>query len=183
MSAAGSYPRRNVNAPRRAPQPPAIADDEPEPGLAAPGAVEDVTPHDGVDLSSLSVAGITRRRVGWAAAILVSAWIVIVFARQTSEASEAAARSDQIARDNAALAAQVASLEQELQLIGRPEYIAQQARGYGIGSPKEIPFTLDPSVPAPAGDAPGSAALRLGAPQEPGSPLDTWLSLLFGPTD
>jgi cell division protein FtsB len=173
-----------VHNPRRAPQPPAPADDDPDARSASPGvAGEDVAANDGVDLSALSIAGITRRRVGWAAAVLVSAWIVLVFARQTSEASEAAARADQIARDNATLAAEVAALEQELRLIGRPEYIAQQARGYGIGSPKEIPFTLDPSVPGPAADAPGSAALRLGAPEDPGSPLDTWLSLLFGPTD
>jgi cell division protein FtsB len=173
-----------VTKPRRAPQPPAIADDDPDPRATAPvGTGEDVAASDGVDLSSLSIAGITRRRAGFAAAVLVSAWIVLVFARQTSEASQAAARADEIARENATLAAEVASLEQELQLIGRPEYIAQQARGYGIGSSREVPFTLDPSVPRPAADAPGSAALRLGAPDDPGSPLDTWLSLLFGPTD
>ncbi|HET9522403.1 MAG TPA: hypothetical protein VFO73_15250 [Candidatus Limnocylindrales bacterium] len=170
--------------PRRAPRPPAIADDNPDPRVTAPvGTGEDIAANDGVDLSSLSIAGITRRRVGFAAAALMAAWIVLVFARQTSEASQAAGRADEIARENAALAAEVASLEQELQLIGRPEYIAQQARGYGIGSSKEIPFTLDPSAPRPAADAPGSAALRLGAPEDPGSPLDTWLSLLFGPTD
>ena len=168
---------------RRALPPPASPEDDPDPGTAAPPADGDAAAQDGVDLSSISIAGITRRRVGFVAAALMSAWIVLVFARQASEASEAAARADQIARDNATLAAEVASLEQELQLIRRPEYIAQQARAYGIGSPVEIPFTVDPSVPAPGPDAPGSAALRLGAPQDPGSPLDTWLSLLFGPTD
>jgi hypothetical protein len=105
---------------------------------------------------------------------------VIVFARQASEAATAAARADQIARDNAALAAEVASLENDLLLIGRPEYVALQARGYQIGSSKEIPFVLDPSVPAPGADAPGSAALRLGAADDRRAPLDTWLSLLFG---
>jgi hypothetical protein len=183
MSAAGSYPARNVHDHRRALPPPADLDDDPDPRAIAPAAGDEPPTSDGVDLSSLSIAGITRRRVGWAAAILVSIWIVIVFARQTSEASAAAARADQITSDNAALAAEVASLEQELQVVVRPEYIAQQARGYGIGSPKEIPFTLDPSVPRPGPDAPGSAALRLGAPERPGSPLDTWLSLLFGPGD
>lgn len=186
MSAAGSYPPRNVHDHRRALPPPVNPEDDPDPGSAEPASAADngdVAAQDGVDLSALSIAGITRRRVGWAAAVLMSAWIVIVFARQASEASEAAARADQIARDNTTLAAEVASLERELDLIGRPEYIAQQARGYGIGSPNEIPFTLDASVPAPAADAPGSEALRLGAPEDPGSPLDTWLSLLFGPTD
>lgn len=184
MSAAGSYPPRNVHDHRRALPPPASPEDDPEPGTTAPQAADgDAAAHDGVDLSSLSIAGITRRRVGWVAATLMAAWIVIVFARQASEASEAAARADQIARDNTTLAAEVASLEQELRLIQRPEYIAQQARAYGIGSAAEIPFALDPSVPAPGPDAPGSAAHRLGAKPPPGSPLDTWLSLLFGPTD
>jgi cell division protein FtsB len=183
MSAARSYPRSNVHDNPRALRPPEPTEppaDEIEPGSAGAKAG---AAHDGVDLSALSIAGITRRRVGWVAAGLISAWIVIVFARQASEATEAAARADQIAHDNVALAAEVALLERELQIIERPEYIAQQARGYSIGSPKEIPFTLDPSVPRPAADAPGSAALRVGAVEDRRSPLDSWLSLLFGPTD
>jgi cell division protein FtsB len=184
MSAAGSYPPRNVHDDRRATPPLANPEEDPEPGGAAPANTGGaVAAPDGVDLSALSIAGITRRRVAFAAALLMSAWIILVFARQTSEASEAAARADQIARDNVTLAAEVASLEQELRLIQRPEYISQQARAYGIGSQVEIPFTLDSSVPPPGPNAPGSAALRLGAPDAPGSPLDTWLSLLFGPTD
>ena len=138
---------------------------------------------DGIDLSSLSIAGITRRRVGWTVAALLSAWIVVVFARQAGEAATASNRADEIARDNAALAAEVASLEHELEIIGRPEYISQQARAYGVGSPQEIPFTLDPSVPDPGPDAPGSAALRVGAREDRPTPLESWLSLLFGPAD
>lgn len=138
---------------------------------------------DGVDLSSLSVAGITRRRVGFACAAVVAAWIVIVFARQASEGAAAAARADQITRDNAALSAEVAALEHERQLIERPAYIEQQARAFRMGNPKEIPFTLDPSVPSPAPDAPGSASTRVGADEERTTPFESWLSLLFGPAD
>ena len=36
----------------------------------------------------------------------------------------------------------------------------QQARGYGLGGRREIPFTLAPSAPAAAQDAPGSASVR-----------------------
>lgn len=138
---------------------------------------------DGIDLSALSVAGITRRRVGFVAAALVSAWIIVVFARQASEAATAAGRADQIARDNAALSAEVAALDHELSTIERPQYIAQQARNYGLGGPSEIAFTLDPSVPAPGPNAPGSASSRVGVHAERVSPLESWLSLLFGPTD
>jgi len=187
MSAAGSYGYWNVITPP-APQPaPPCRQDEaaPDADEASTSAVQPATVNepDVVDLSSLSVAGITRRRVGWVIAMLVAAWIVAVFARQASEAAAVSNRADQIARDNAALAAEVAGLERELKIIERPEYVAQQARGYGVGSRNEIPFTLDPSVPAPGPDAPGSTALRVGAPAERPTPLESWLSLLFGSTN
>jgi cell division protein FtsB len=153
--------------------PPSAAPDAPDP--AEPAA-------DALDLSALSVAGITRRRVAWVAAGLIAAWIVVMFARQASEGAAVAARAEQIARDNQALAAEVAALEHERQLIERPAYIDQQARAYRLGSPKEIPFALDPSVPTPGPDSPGSAATRVGGDAAT-TPLDTWLSLLFGPAD
>ena len=107
--------------------------------------------------------------------------IVIVFARQAGDAASAAARVDQMNEGNRALAAEVASLEQELQVIEKPAYIAQAARAYRIGTEREVPFTLDSSVPSPAADAPGSAALSLGARDRSMSPLESWLSILFGP--
>jgi cell division protein FtsB len=136
-----------------------------------------------VDLSGLSIAGITRRRVGWAAAGLFAAWIVIVFARQAGDAAAAAGRAVQLANDNAALAAEVESLQNEVDLIVRPHYVALRARAYGLGAPNEIPFTLDPTVPPPADGAPGSASVRLGALTDRQTPLESWLSLLFGPGD
>jgi len=188
MSAAGSYGYLNVITPRSAFPPPeprrqdeaALDADEATTGDVQPAVIDEP---EAVDLSSLSVAGITRRRVGWLIAMLVAAWIVAVFARQASEAAAASNRADQIARDNAALAAEVAALKRELKIIERPEYVAQQARAYGVGSRNEIPFTLDPSVPAPGPDAPGSASLRVGAPPERPTPLESWLSLLFGSTN
>ncbi len=188
MSAAGSYGCRNVNTPPSAPQPaqPRRQDEGPrDADEASAGAVEPAVADEpeSVDLSSLSIAGITRRRVGWVVAALVSAWIVVVFARQASETAAASNRAEQIARENAALAAEVTALKNELKIIERPEYVAQQARGYQVGSRQEIPFTLDPSVPDPGPDAPGSASLRVGAPEERPTPLESWLSLLFGSTD
>jgi len=185
MSAAGSYGYWNVITPRSAFPPPdrqdeAAPDADEASGSGQPATVDEP---EVVDLSSLSVAGITRRRVGWLIAMLVAAWIVAVFARQASDAAAASNRADQIARDNAALATEVAALKRELKIIERPEYVAQQARGYGVGSRNEIPFTLDPSVPAPGPDAPGSASLRVGAPPERPTPLESWLSLLFGSTN
>ena len=134
-----------------------------------------------VDLSSLSIAGITRRHVGWLAAGLISVWILLIFARQVGEASDAASRATQLASDNAALATEVQSLENEVALIVRPEYVGEQARAYRFGSPHEIPFALAPSVAAPVDGAPGSASVRLGARDDRQTPLESWLSLLFGP--
>jgi cell division protein FtsB len=167
-------------------------DDRSAPPLPAPprrtppgdaGSGDSQTPTDGIDLAGLTVAGFTRRRMSLAIAALVAAWVLIVFARQVSEATSASARAEQIGTDNKALAAEVASLEHELQLIERPEYISQQARAYGVGAPGEVPFTLDPKIGAPGPNAPGSAALRVGATAERASPLDSWLSMLFGPSN
>jgi cell division protein FtsB len=152
-------------------------DDEFDPSRTA----DDAPDAERVDLSALSVAGITRRHVGWVAAGLISVWIVVIFARQVGEASAAGNRATQLAADNAALAAEVQALEHEVAFIVRPEYVAQQARAYRFGAAKEIPFTLDASVPAPVDGAPGSASVRLGARDTRQTPLESWLSLLFGP--
>jgi len=153
-------------------------DDDLEPPETGDAAAEST---GSVDLSSLSIAGISRRHVGWVAAGLISLWIVVIFARQVSEASAAATRATQLAADNAALAAEVEALEHEVAFIVKPEYVAQQARAYRFGAAREIPFTLDPSVPAPVDGAPGSASVRLGAQADRKTPLESWLSLLFGP--
>ena len=177
---------------RSAPRPPDRHAAGPLDGAAGDGALPGGQPSasadplvapDGIDLSALSIAGITRRRVGWAIAALVSVWIVIVFARQTGEAATAASRVDRMVEENQALAGEVASLQQELLTIEQPAYIAQQARAYRIGSDREVPFTLDPSIQVSGADAPGSAALSLGARDRTMTPLESWLSLLFGPAD
>lgn len=169
-------PHLDRSTPRHASSVAAGADDVPDDSSA-----DSAKPAQRVDLTGLSVAGITRRRVGWFAAGLMSVWIVIVFARQVGDAAAAANRAAQLAEDNAALAAEVKSLQNEADLIVRPEYVALAARGAGLGEPHEIAFTLSPSVPAPVDGAPGSASVRLGATTEHQTPLESWLSLLFGP--
>jgi hypothetical protein len=183
-----------VKTPRAAPADEPLPTDRPaavDPSAAA-GASSSVAGRDDrpapagmlaerVDLAGLSIAGITRRRVGWVAAGLLSVWILIVFARQVGDASAASNRSAQLAADNAALAAEVQSLQAEADQIVRPESVAIAARGQGFGGPHEIAFTLAPSVAAPVDGAPGSASVRLGATVDRQTPLDSWLSLLFGP--
>jgi cell division protein FtsB len=135
-----------------------------------------------VSLEGLSIAGITRRRAAFTIGALVTLWIVAVFARQVGDASAATARADRLRTGNAAIATNVAALQAELQTIQQQPYVEQQARAYGLGTTRERPFTLAPDAPPLAADAPGSAAVRLGAATETRSPLETWLSLLFGPS-
>ncbi len=165
-------------------EPDAAADDPSHDARSSvPDAVEGVTPVAEPSLGALPIAGITRRRTAVVVSGVLAAWIVIVFVRQVSEASAATARVDDIGASNVSLRSEVAMLERELDLIGRQRYIEQQARGYGLGSPKEIAFTLAQDAPALPADAPGSAAVRVGAVTDEVTPLERWLTVLFGPTD
>ncbi len=170
-------------------------DDAPgSPGLTARGGTDEADPAPrrpdglepnlaGPDLSSLPIAGLTRRHMAAAIGVLLAVWIVIVFARQVSEASAAAARVDELSAGNVVLQGQIAALERELDVIARQRYVEQQARAYGLGTTREVPFTLAPDAPPLEEDAPGSASVRLGAEATRVSPLERWLTLLFGPSD
>jgi hypothetical protein len=155
----------------------------------APGET-DPTPTSGIgaspsgepDLAALPIVGITRRRTAIFLGVLLAAWIVILFARQVSEASAATGRAEAMIAANSERRAEIAGLERELERIQQPRFIDQQARGYGLGASNEIPFTLAPGAPPLTADAPGSAAGRVGAGTSV-SPLDRWVTLLFGPSD
>lgn len=161
--------------------PPAVPDDP----IGAPVPAADAGPlteRDAVAaaLEGLPITGFTRRRVAFAIAVLVTAWIVIVFTRQIGEASAATARAADMSVANSALQEHVAALQRELELIQTDPYIRQQARAYQLGSKGEIPFELAPDAPPLAANAPGSAQERIGEPTVSRSPLDAWLTLLFG---
>ncbi|HEY7591023.1 MAG TPA: hypothetical protein VH723_08520 [Candidatus Limnocylindrales bacterium] len=156
------------------------------PRSTAPGSADPADPGESTgaglpDLSALPVFGVTRRRLAFLGAALVAAWIVISFARQVGEATAASSRHDRLAEENAALAAHAAALESELDLIQGRSYIVIQAHGYGLGGARDVPFTLAQRPVLPA-NAPGSAAVRLGAVTVPQTPLESWLSLLLGPS-
>jgi len=144
-----------------------------------PGGAE---PRPRLSLEGLTVGGFTKRRAAWIVGAFATVWIVLVFARQVGDAAAVAAQADQARIANAAVAANVASLQQELALVQRPDYILQQAHGLGLGTAKEHAFELAPNAAPLPSNAPGSAALRLGAPASNPSPLESWLDLLFGPT-
>jgi hypothetical protein len=131
-------------------------------------------------LAAFPVIGLTRRRLAAVLGVVLAVWIVAVFARQVGDASAASARAGQMVADNAAQQSRIADLDRELDLIAQQRYILQQARGYGLGGQHEIAFSLDPDAPPLGANAPGSEALRVGAPAAV-SPLERWLTLLFGP--
>jgi hypothetical protein len=162
----------------------ASAGSESPPGGDGPSGTGDNVPGlPGLpDLSGLPVTGFTRRRMGFLGAGVLASWVVISFARQVSDASAATSRLEGLQSSNAQLAGQVAGLESEYQLIQGEAWVRQQARAYGLGSGREVPFTLGPGAPALRSDAPGSAALRLGARPLTLTPLESWLTLVFGPS-
>ena len=109
--------------------------------------------------------------------------MIVLFARQVGEASEATARANDMRASNATLTRDVAAAQHELTLIQQQAYIQQQAREYRLGHPREIPFILADDAPPLAADAPGSAAVRLGEVVDRRTPIESWLDLLFGSPD
>jgi cell division protein FtsB len=159
---------------RRAATPPELPDGEwdlsdPEPD------------RETVDLRGLRIAGLTRHRLLQIASGLAVAWLAFAFLRQVGDVTAASSRADSLRTENASLARDVAALEDELRLIQRQDFIVQQARAYRLGSPREVPFTIGGPAATLGPDAPGAAALRVGADPQAHSALDAWLSLLFGP--
>lgn len=159
------------------PTPTDDASDRPDPSLASG------TPRSGEpDLAALPIIGITRRRAAILLGVLLVAWIVIVFARQVSEASNASGRAEAMVAANAEKRTALSGLERELERIQQQRFIEQQARAYGLGGSREIAFTLQGEAPVLDANAPGSAAQRVGA-RISVSPVERWLTLLFGPGD
>ena len=141
-------------------------------------------PLDDLSAPSLPLTGptisFTRRRLALLLAGLFALWLVGVFARQVGEAASAASQADQMRARNAAVERDVASLERELTLIQQPAFVSQMARGYLLGSSREVPFTLDPKAPPLPANAPGSTGIKPDIAGQSQSPLDSWLQVLFG---
>ncbi|MEO8208376.1 MAG: hypothetical protein ABI598_05015 [Chloroflexota bacterium] len=132
------------------------------------------------DPSTLPLATISPRRLLQAVAVVALAWGLISFGRQVASATAASSHADELRAANTSLQIEVAALQREFILIQEPRYVALAARAYRLGTAREIPFALGAGVPALADDAPGSAAVRVGAGGGGNGPLESWLHLLFG---
>ena len=137
-------------------------------------------PESGLDPSSLPMPSLSRRRVVTAAGVLLAALLTLSFVRQVGEATAASDRAEELRAANAALRDEVARLQQDLGHVQDLHFIQLQGRAFGLGARGEIPFALAAGAPALEANAPGSAAVRLGAPSRPTNPLDAWLEILFG---
>jgi hypothetical protein len=123
---------------------------------------------------------LNRRRLAILFGGLFALWLVGVFARQVGDAAAASNQADLLRARNVAIQRDIASLESELKLIQEPAFVAEMARGYLLGTPVEVPFTVDKAgQPLPA-NAPGSTGIQPAAPAAPPSPFESWLEALFG---
>jgi hypothetical protein len=123
---------------------------------------------------------LSRRRVVTAAGVLLAGLLTVSFVRQVGEASAASDRAEELRTTNAALRDDVARLQLDLSHVQDLRFIQLEGRAFGLGSKGEIPFALAAGAAALEADAPGSAAVRLGAPGRPHNTLDAWLEVLFG---
>jgi hypothetical protein len=123
---------------------------------------------------------LSRRRVITAAGMLLAGLLATGFMRQVGEATAASNRAAELRAANDALMADVGQLQQDLTHVQDPRFIQLEGRAFGLGGRGEIPFALAAGAPELPPDAPGSAAVRLGAEPLDRSPLDVWLDVLFG---
>ena len=180
-----SKPARDVSAipsflRREAARPTPASSQTTLPRPATPEQPADDPPAPRLDPASLPMPSLSRRRVVTAAGVLLAGWLAISFVRQVGEATAATNRAADLRAENAALQDEVARLQDDLTHVQDPRYIQLTGRAFGLGGRGEVPFALAAGAPELTADAPGSAAVRLGAEPIDRSPLDVWLEVLFG---
>jgi hypothetical protein len=150
------------------------------PRPATPTPPRSEPPARRLDPAALPMPTLSRRRVVTAAGLVLASLLGVGFLRQVEEATAASNRAAELRDANAALQAEVDQLQQDLTHVQDPRFIDLAGRAFGLGARGEIAFALAAGAPELAADAPGSAAVRLGAEPLDQSPLDAWLDVLFG---
>lgn len=117
-----------------------------------------------------------RSYVALLAVILVGCWVVLGFAETITQLNAATDRQTELSAETRALTDRLDAGHREVQLIQTDAFQALQARGFGVGAPGEVSFSvatdaLPPRV-VPLGSTDAAAA--------PQTPLDAWLRMLFG---
>jgi len=110
---------------------------------------------------------------------VVAIWLVFVFAKALSDVDHATTVHQSIAAETQALQARLDAVHREQQIVQTDAFQRMQGRAYGMGATGEIVFALPANAPSPAPIAPLGAAAAKGA-SDAVTPLDEWLSILFG---
>jgi hypothetical protein len=110
-------------------------------------------------------------------AMLVCVWLVVIFGRALAEANSLTARLAQEQSVNEQLRARVEAGRREITLVQTAAFRDFEARLFGWGRPGERPFALEPGGPSPA---PLTPLGNESAAPPASTPLDDWLTLLFG---
>jgi hypothetical protein len=160
---------------------PIAADPDPEPGddeRPEPQSRASLTPAAAASIGSLAdlpVAGLTRRRIGLAIGAVLAAWVIVLFARQVGEASEAASRADDMRASKAALTRDVAALERVTQI--QRQTTSAAGREYRLRPPRGS-FVLADNAAARR----RRTGVRRGSPRRSSiaAAARSWLDLLSG---
>jgi cell division protein FtsB len=120
----------------------------------------------------------TRHGMAWMAVVVIIGLLVAVqFGRQVYANWEIGQRANEIEAAIAALQAENAQLEQELEYLRSDAYISAEARRLtDVGAPGEEVLIIPPGAEAPLPD-------ELSGVQPPPPLLEQWLELFFGPSD
>lgn len=109
--------------------------------------------------------------------VILTAWLVVIFGRAIADSNALSQRQAQEEAVNAQLRAQVEQGRAEINFIKSDLFLQFQARAVGMGAAGENAFALEPNSPSPRPLTP----LGSDRPQtETTTPLEDWLSLLFG---
>ena len=112
---------------------------------------------------------------------IAAVWLVFVFAGSIADGDRATAREQQVAAEANAMQARLDADKQELAIVQTDAFQRIQARAYGMGGPGEIIFSLPSDAPSPPPVTPlGASSADSASATAAQTPLDAWLSLLFG---
>lgn len=120
----------------------------------------------------------TRHGLAWTIVVVVIGLLVAVqFGRQVYANWEIGQRAAEVQAEIAAVEAENARLQQELDYLRSDAYVSAEARRLAnLGDPGEEVLIIPPGAEAPLPPALST--------EEPPPPLiQQWLSLFFGPTD
>ena len=112
---------------------------------------------------------------------VIAVWLVFVFAGSIGDLDRATARQQQVTTEANTIQARLDADKRELAIVQTDSFQRLQARAYGMGAAGEIVFSLPADAPSPQPITPlGASSAAASSATTAQSPLDAWLSLLFG---